>query len=127
MADEAQRGLFFPGEAAAAAAVPTPAGAPPRAAAPDPTIDAAAAELVRPRKRLINRRLAIRWAGWGSILLVLAGWGKGFLDFFRPGKTSPFGSVITAGTVGELQVGQVKQVTDGKFWLTRVPEGFLAL
>jgi cytochrome b6-f complex iron-sulfur subunit len=35
--------------------------------------------------------------------------------------------VVNAGNVSELQVGQVKMVREGKFYVTRVPEGFLAL
>jgi cytochrome b6-f complex iron-sulfur subunit len=133
MPDEPQRGLFFPGEEAAAVAAATPAAsAPPSAAAPrpapvDPSLQAAAETLSRPKKSWISRRMAIRWAGWGSILLILAGWGNGFLGFFYPRKTGAFGGTITAGTLNELAVGAVKAVTDGKFYLVRVPEGFLAL
>jgi cytochrome b6-f complex iron-sulfur subunit len=124
MPDDLKRGLFFPGEqAAAAAAAPTAPGG----AVSDPTAEAAAAVAARPRGQRFSRRLAFRWAGWGSVLLVVGGWANGFLSFFYPNKTGAFGGTITAGSVDELKVGDVKQVTDGKFWLARVPEGFIAL
>jgi cytochrome b6-f complex iron-sulfur subunit len=126
MADDLQRGLFFPGEAAARAAAPA-AAQPAQPRAVDPTAAAAAEVLRRPKRRLFDRRVALRWAGWGSLIALIAGWGNGFLGFFRPGRTGSFGGVVSAGTVQELNVGDVKQVTEGKFWLTRVPEGFLAL
>jgi cytochrome b6-f complex iron-sulfur subunit len=113
MPDDPRSGLFFPGQEAAAAL--------------DPTAEAAQAALARPRRRTIPRRLVIRWAAWGSLLAVLAGWGNGFLSFFQPGRVGAFGGVITAGSVGDFKLGDVKQVTEGKFWLTVVPEGFIAL
>ena len=121
MANDLTQGLFYPEKQAASAALASGAGA------PDPSAAAALAARARPTSRLFSRRLAIRWAGWGSLLLLVAGWGNGFLTFFRPGKTSPFGGVISAGTVDQLKVGDVKAVTEGKFYVTRVPEGFIAL
>jgi cytochrome b6-f complex iron-sulfur subunit len=123
MSDDPRRGLFFPGEQAAAAT----AGAAGGATVTDPSADAAAAAVARTRRRRFSRRLAIRWAGWGSVLLVVAGWANGFLSFFYPNKTGAFGGTITAGSVEELKVGDVKSVADGKFYVTRVPEGFIAL
>ena len=131
MPDDPRQGLFFPGEQAAAAAAARPAPAAParpaEAAPVEPSVQAAADELIRPKKHGLSRRLAIRWAGWGSILLLLAGWANGFLGFFRPGRVGAFGGIVSAGTVDELEVGEVKAVTDGKFYLVRVPEGFIAL
>lgn len=119
MPDDPKQGLFYPGpQAAAAAAVP---GAPAEAAAEVPAAEAKAT------KSRIPRRLAIRWAGWGSILLLLAGWANGFLSFFYPRKTGAFGGTLTAGNVDDFKVGDVKVVTEGKFYVTRVPEGFIAL
>ena len=125
MAQDPQSGLFFPAEQATAAvpgngqtAVPPPT---------DPAIAAAVEALKKPRASVTRRRMALRWVGWGSLLLLLAGWGNGFLSFFRPGKTGAFGSMITAAGVEDLKVGDVKAVTEGKFYLTRVPEGFIAL
>jgi len=80
------------------------------------------------QKRKITRRLTLRWLGWGAILALLGQWSIGFaLGFFWPKKTGAFGATVTAGTVDELKVGDVKMNREGKFYVTRVPEGFLAL
>lgn len=75
----------------------------------------------------VRRRMAFRWAGWGIVGALLAQWGVGFIGFFVPQRVGAFGGQVVAGTVGELEVGAVKLVREGKFYLTRVPEGFLAL
>jgi cytochrome b6-f complex iron-sulfur subunit len=123
MPDDPRGGLFFPGQAAAA-----PRGAAEQAA-PDPSVQAAAAAQARAatRRHSFDRRLAIRWAGWGSVLAILGGWTNGFLGFFYPNKTGAFGGTITAATVSELKVGEVKVISDGKFYLVRLAEGFVAL
>ncbi|MFN0074354.1 MAG: ubiquinol-cytochrome c reductase iron-sulfur subunit [Chloroflexota bacterium] len=74
-----------------------------------------------------SRRLVLRWVGWGAILATLGQWSTGFLSFFWPKKVGAFGGVIAAGTASELAVGDVKVIREGKFYLSRVPEGFLAL
>src|SRR5919206_4216219 len=119
MPDDPKQGLFFPARQAAAAP----------GAVTSPSIEAAAAAetQARPRGLQLPRRMALRWAGWGSVLLVVGGWLNGFLGFFYPHKTGAFGGTITAGTAEELKVGDVKVVPDGKFYVSRVPEGFLAL
>jgi cytochrome b6-f complex iron-sulfur subunit len=127
MPEDPTQGLFFPGEATAQAAAQAAAAPPGAVRAPDPTLEAAAAARTRVKRSLFNRRLVIRWAGWGSLMLVVAGWANGFLSFFYPRKTGAFGGTITAGSVGEFKVGDVKAVPDGKFYVTRVPEGFIAL
>jgi cytochrome b6-f complex iron-sulfur subunit len=122
-----EQGLFFPGQQAAATAAAPTAPAVPRPVRPDPTAEAAAAVRARPKRHFLSRRLALRWAGWGTILAVLAGWGNGFLQFFYPHKTGAFGGTITAATTSELKVGDVKVLPDGKFYLSHVAEGYLAL
>ena len=123
MPDDPTRGLFFPGPEAVAATEP------PAERTADPTAEAAAAAQARARKRgfRLSRRLAIRWAGWGSVLLVVGGWLNGFLEFFYPHKTGAFGGTITAASVSDLKPGEVKVLSEGKFYLVRVAEGFLAL
>lgn len=74
-----------------------------------------------------SRRLILRWVGWGAILAMLAQWGQGFFSFFWPKKVGAFGGTINAGAVSEMQVGDVKVIREGKCYVTRVPEGFLAL
>lgn len=82
----------------------------------------------RDRAGRVTRRLAIRWLGWGSLLAMLGQWSVGFvLGFFWPNKVGAFGGTVPAGLVAEYKVGDVKVVREGKFYVTRVPEGFLAL
>jgi cytochrome b6-f complex iron-sulfur subunit len=121
MPDDPNQGLFFPGEQAVGAAAAT--------GPVDPSIEAAAAARTRVARKhfAFNRRVVIRWAGWGSILAILGGWTNGFLGFFYPHKTGAFGGTITAATTSELKVGEVKAITEGKFYLTHVPEGYIAL
>ena len=79
------------------------------------------------QRRKISRRLWFRWLGWGAILAVLAQWTASFVFFFVPKKTGAFGGLVNAGAVTEIKVGEVKLVREGKFYLTRVPEGLFAL
>ena len=79
------------------------------------------------RLKQIPRRLVFRWAGWGALLAILAQSSTGFLEFFTPKKIGAFGGLVNAGNVSEIQVGDVKMVREGKFYLSRVPEGFFAL
>jgi cytochrome b6-f complex iron-sulfur subunit len=74
----------------------------------------------------LPRRLLLRWIAWGSLSLVLAGWANGFLSFFYPRKAELLWR-IDAGGVDDLQIGEVKPLVMSKLFLSRVPEGFLAL
>jgi|SRR5579884_238258 cytochrome b6-f complex iron-sulfur subunit len=107
-----KEGLFAPRETA-------PAGV------GDPTVAVGAP--VAGARPGIPRRLVLRWGLWGMILALLAQWGVQFIGFFWPKKVGAFGGVITAGNVDDYQVGDVKRINEGKFYLSRVPEGFLAL
>jgi cytochrome b6-f complex iron-sulfur subunit len=71
--------------------------------------------------------MMFRWMGWGAIMILLGQWSIGFLGFFTPKRLGAFGGTVVAGTVADFKVGDVKQVRDGKFYITRVPEGFFAL
>ena len=75
----------------------------------------------------IPRRLVLRWGLWGLILAILGQMSVSLLGFFWPKKVGAFGSVVTAGNVGDFKVGDVKRVPAGKFYISHVPEGFLAL
>jgi cytochrome b6-f complex iron-sulfur subunit len=78
-------------------------------------------------KRGLQRRTIFRWAGWGTIMLLLAQWSAGFVGFFTPKKVGAFGGEISAGAVTDFQVGEVKVIQEGKFYISRVPQGVLAL
>ncbi len=122
MADEVReavrKGLFYPG-ADAAQEVER------RAASTRPGADAAA--LPTTRRGFFTRRSLLRWGGWGTIMLLLGQFTVGFGGFFWPKKVGAFGGQIPAGNVDDLKVGDVKVLNDGKFYLSRVPEGVLAL
>lgn len=77
-----------------------------------------------------RRRVLLRWLGWGFLLALLAQWVAGFLAFFWPRKVGSFGAVVTAGTaedVKQMPIGSIRVVREGKFYLSRVPEGIIAL
>lgn len=74
-----------------------------------------------------TRRDFLKWGLFGSLLLMLGGFGQAFLMFFYPKKLSPFGSKITAGPVSDYPLYSVTPVREGKFYLSHVPDGLLAL
>lgn len=85
-------------------------------------------EAQRAERRKVTRRLSLRYLGWGATLALVGQWAVGFvLGFFWPRKTGAFGGVVAAGAVTDYQVGDVKVIREGKFYITRVPEGFMAL
>ena len=75
-----------------------------------------------------NRRDFLKWGLFGSLLLMLGGFWQAVLMFFYPKKLSPFGSKLTVpGTVADYPEGSVTPVREGKFYVSHVPEGLLAL
>jgi cytochrome b6-f complex iron-sulfur subunit len=84
-------------------------------------------ELEGEQRGRVRRRMWFRWLGWGAVLAILGQWSIGFIGFFTPKRLGAFGATVTAGTVSEFEVGDVKIIREGKFYVTRVPEGFLAL
>ena len=74
-----------------------------------------------------TRRGLIAFFGWGTIALVSLQAVVAFLFYFWPRKTSTFGSVVSAGSPNDYKVGDVKYFVQGKFYLSRLQEGFIAL
>ncbi|HKP53349.1 MAG TPA: ubiquinol-cytochrome c reductase iron-sulfur subunit [Chloroflexia bacterium] len=75
-----------------------------------------------------TRRDFLKWGLFGSLLLMLGGFGQAFLMFFYPKKLSPFGSKIAVpGTIEDYPLDSVTVVREGKFYLSHVPDGLLAL
>ncbi len=101
-----------------------PIGSPAEATASRPATVPAVAE---PGLDPISRRKLLRWVGWTSLLVIVGELLVGFLPFFWPRRTGTFGGTVLAGAPGDFKVGQVTKITEGKFYLSRVPEGFLAL
>ena len=112
--DPTREGLFVPREA-------------PPAGVGDPGVSAEAPVAGASRALRIPRRLILRWGLWGTILALLGQCTVSFVGFFWPKKVGAFGGVVNAGNVSDYQVGDVKVVREGKFYISHVPEGFLAL
>lgn len=75
-----------------------------------------------------KRRDFLKWGLLGSLLLTLGGFGQGFLMYFYPKRVGAFGGRITMPLpASEYPVGSMERVREGKFYLSHVPEGFLAL
>src|SRR5688500_10770485 len=111
-----EQGLFYTGAEAAAEAER-------RSASPNPGADVP----VEIKRGFWSRRTLLRFAGWGTLLALVGQWLVGFGVFFWPKKVGAFGGEILGGEVGELNVGDVKMLQAGKCYLSRVPEGVLAL
>lgn len=75
----------------------------------------------------IPRRLFLRGAFVGVSGLFTLEMLGGFAFFFRPQKTAGFGQKFRVGKVDEFPIGSMTHVQEGKFYLSRVPEGFLAM
>jgi cytochrome b6-f complex iron-sulfur subunit len=114
--DVRQGGLFYPGAEAAAEADR-------RAASPNPGADLP----VGIRRGFWSRRTLLRFTGWGVLLALVGQWLVGFGAFFWPKKVGAFGGIVTAGSVNDIPVGEVKDFQEAKFFLSHVPEGILAL
>ncbi|MEO8286426.1 MAG: Rieske 2Fe-2S domain-containing protein [Chloroflexota bacterium] len=75
-----------------------------------------------------TRRDVMKWGLFGSLLLMLGTFAGGFLQYFYPRKVGTFGGKVTVpGTVADYPEGTVFRVREGKFYLSHVPEGMLAL
>jgi cytochrome b6-f complex iron-sulfur subunit len=117
MASQApEQGLFFPGSDAAAEAGR-------RSASPNPGMDVP----VEVKRGFWSRRTVLRFAGWGTLLALLGQWSAGIGIFFWPKKVGAFGGEVNAGEIAALSVGDVKLIQNGKCYVSRVPEGVLAL
>ena len=79
------------------------------------------------RRGFWSRRTVLRWAGWGTIMALLGQMTAGFGIFFWPKKVGAFGGEVNAGNVADMKIGDIKLVNEGKCYVSRVPEGVLAL
>lgn len=75
----------------------------------------------------VSRRQLLRSAMWGSLGLFALGGGGSSLAFLWPRKVAGFGGKVVAGNVKDFEVGTVTKVAEGRFYLSRLPEGFMAL
>jgi cytochrome b6-f complex iron-sulfur subunit len=74
-----------------------------------------------------TRRGMLAFLGWGTMALVGLQGIVAFLVFFWPRKTSTFGSRISVGQPSDFQLNEVRYFVQGKFYLVRLQEGFMAL
>ncbi len=74
-----------------------------------------------------TRRNFLALAGWGTMAIISLQAAVAFIIFFWPRKLGTFGSRVSVGAPTDYQVGDVKYFVDGKFYLVRLEEGFMAL
>jgi len=75
----------------------------------------------------LSRRLFLRGAFLGASGIFTLEMLGGFGFFFRPQKAGAFGQKFRVGKVGDFPLGSITHHQEGKFFLSRVPEGFLAM
>jgi cytochrome b6-f complex iron-sulfur subunit len=75
----------------------------------------------------LSRRLFLRGAFLGAAGLFAAEMAGSFAFFFRPRKVGAFGQKFKLGKAEDFPIGSVTHFQEGKFYLSRVPEGFLAM
>lgn len=120
--------------AASSAAAPSAGGAGPRPTATGGTAAArpARAAAARPAEGdpsdpEFRRRFVLRWLMWGSALLFFVQSALAGLAMFWPRRVTGFGSKIDAGPVANFPVGSVTRFREGKFYLSRLENGIIAL
>lgn len=75
-----------------------------------------------------TRRDFLKWGLFGSLLAMLGGGGAAFLAYYWPKKVGKFGGKITTPyTLADVPLNTVQVVREGKFYLSHVPDGMLAL
>ena len=75
-----------------------------------------------------TRRDVLKWGLFGSLLLMLGGFAQAFLAYFYPRRIGTFGGKIELpGTLADYPLNTVTRIREGKFYLSHVPEGLLAL
>ena len=73
------------------------------------------------------RRGVLSLFGLGTAGLLTVQALVGFMVFFWPRKRSTFGSVVSMGQVDNYKVGSITYKIDGRFYLVRLAQGFIAL
>lgn len=78
-------------------------------------------------KSPLSRRnfLGIVWAG--SLTLIFAQAVVVMLRFIKPVATEGFGGLVYAGRLEEFAVNSVNRIASGRFYITRTPDGIIAL
>ncbi|HEY8497071.1 MAG TPA: Rieske 2Fe-2S domain-containing protein [Limnochordales bacterium] len=79
------------------------------------------------KQAAMSRRGLLRNVMWASAGIFAAQAAVTGLAMFWPRKVEGFGTVIDAGPIEEYPVGTVTRIRDGRFYISRLPEGVLAL
>jgi cytochrome b6-f complex iron-sulfur subunit len=69
--------------------------------------------------------LGFAWTGMLALFTVQAV--IGLLKFLKPVSSSGFGGLIYAGKIEEFAINSVNRILAGRFYLTRTPDGVIAL
>jgi cytochrome b6-f complex iron-sulfur subunit len=76
----------------------------------------------------LNRRSFMAYGLWAAAIALIVEGGVVSVQTVRPlAKTAAFGARFEVGTVDEFEVGSVTYFLDGRFYLSRLPDGLLAL
>jgi cytochrome b6-f complex iron-sulfur subunit len=80
-----------------------------------------------PDGRRLSRRQVLRLGLVGTIGLFLTEVLAATLAYFWPRRFGTFGSRVNLGPTQQFAVGSITTFVEGKLFLSRLPEGFLAL
>lgn len=84
-----------------------------------------------PKSQGINRRELLKKVWWASLGLLFVEMAGAFVSSLQPkAKAGAFGSKISAGTIYEIKnlpVGTIRYYEAGRFYLTRLEDGVMAL
>jgi cytochrome b6-f complex iron-sulfur subunit len=85
------------------------------------------AELTQDTRQVSRRRfLGIAWGA--SLVALVAQAGIAFIKFFRPRlEQGGFGTIVPAGRVEEFPEDSISQVQSGRFYISHVEDGLLAM
>ncbi|HLT59217.1 MAG TPA: Rieske 2Fe-2S domain-containing protein [Limnochordales bacterium] len=78
-------------------------------------------------QQAMSRRGLLRNVMWASAGLFAVQAAVTGLAMFWPRKVEGFGTVIDAGPIENYPVGTVTRIRDGRFYISRLPEGVIAL
>jgi len=77
--------------------------------------------------RTIGRRWFLRIAVLGSLGALATQAIACFVNYYFPNRVGTFGGIVLAGAPESFKLGEPTYVRDGKFYMSRVPDGLLAL
>ncbi|MBI2883376.1 MAG: ubiquinol-cytochrome c reductase iron-sulfur subunit [Candidatus Methylomirabilis oxyfera] len=82
---------------------------------------------VPPNGTRLSRRHFLRAAFVGAAGIFAVEMAGSFAYFFRPKNVLGLGQKFKVGKVEDFAIGSITHHQEGKFYLSRVPEGFLAM